>query len=175
MPPHHYHRVALMSVLALALSLSVVACAKGDTEAPAEAKAEAAKTPEAAPAQQAPKAKAAQPKVKVTAEATPKAVAETQVAGHTPTAKKATLAPIPKDAVEVEASCGQCNFGLTEPRGCDLAVRIEGKAYFVDGSKLDEHGDAHARRGMCNIVRRAAVTGKVVDNRYQATTFRIVD
>jgi hypothetical protein len=177
MTPHRYHRVALMSVLALALSLSVVACAKGDTEAPAEAKPEAAKTPEATPAQQAPKseAKAAQPEAKVTAKTAPKAAAETQVAGHTPTAKKAPVGPIPKDAVEVEASCGQCNFGLTEPGGCDLAVRIEGKAYFVDGSKLDDHGDAHARRGMCNIVRRAAVTGKVVDDRYQATTFRIVD
>jgi hypothetical protein len=30
----------------------------------------------------------------------------------------------------VEASCGQCQFGMKE-NGCDLAVRIEGKSYFV--------------------------------------------
>jgi hypothetical protein len=59
--------------------------------------------------------------------------------------------------------------------GCDLAVRIKGKAYFVDGAHLDDHGDAHATRGMCNAVRRAAVTGEVVDNRYQATSFRLLD
>ncbi len=77
--------------------------------------------------------------------------------------------------VEVEASCGQCNFGLTEPKGCDLAVRIEGDAYFVDGSHIDDHGDAHARRGMCNVIRKAQVTGEVVDNRFVAKTFKVVD
>ena len=87
----------------------------------------------------------------------------------------ASLAPIPKDAVEVEASCGQCQFGLTEPKGCDLAVRIEGKAYFVDGSHIDDHGDAHATRGMCNAIRRAAVTGEVVKDRFVAKTFRVID
>ena len=157
MNPRRDHRVALISVLALAFSLSVTACAKGDTEANSEAKAEAPTEPSpvAAP-------------IAVPTEAS-------EAAGHTLTAKKAPVGPIPKDAVEVEASCGQCNFGLSEPMGCDLAVRIEGKAYFVDGAHLDDHGDAHATRGMCNTVRRAAVTGKVVDNRYQATTFRLVD
>ena len=95
--------------------------------------------------------------------------------GHTTIANRASVAPISKQAVEVEASCGQCNFGLAEPQGCDLAVRIQGKAYFVDGAHIDDHGDAHAERGLCNAVRRAAVTGQVVDNRYQATSFRLVD
>jgi hypothetical protein len=31
----------------------------------------------------------------------------------------------------VEASCGQCQFGM-EGHGCELAVRIDGKSYFVD-------------------------------------------
>jgi hypothetical protein len=33
----------------------------------------------------------------------------------------------------VEASCGQCQFGM-EGHGCELAVRIDGKPYFVDGT-----------------------------------------
>ena len=77
--------------------------------------------------------------------------------------------------MEVEASCGQCNFELAEPKGCDLAVRIEDKAYFVDGSHIDDHGDAHARRGMCNVVRKARVTGEVVDDRFVAKTFALID
>ena len=32
----------------------------------------------------------------------------------------------------VELSCGQCQFGLTSKDGCDLAVRIDDKVYFVD-------------------------------------------
>jgi hypothetical protein len=34
-----------------------------------------------------------------------------------------------------------------EGKACDLAVRIDGKAYFVDGTSIDSHGDAHAADG----------------------------
>jgi hypothetical protein len=36
-----------------------------------------------------------------------------------------------------------------EGHGCELAVRIDGKPYFVDGTSLDSHGDAHANDGFC--------------------------
>jgi hypothetical protein len=32
-----------------------------------------------------------------------------------------------------------------EGHGCELAVRIDGKSYFVDGSSIDSHGDACQR------------------------------
>jgi len=73
----------------------------------------------------------------------------------------------------VDASCGQCKFKLEGP-GCDLAVRMGGKAYFVDGTSIDEHGDAHAKDGFCNAIRKAEVQGKLVKNRFQATYFRLV-
>lgn len=73
----------------------------------------------------------------------------------------------------VEASCGQCNFKL-KGKGCDLAVRIDGKAYFVDGTKIDEHGDAHAEDGFCNTIRKAEVSGKVVKDRFVATSFKLL-
>jgi len=41
------------------------------------------------------------------------------------------------DVMIVEASCGQCQFGLPG-RGCDLAVRIDGDAYYVDGTGIDD-------------------------------------
>jgi len=60
----------------------------------------------------------------------------------------------------VEAACGQCKFGL-EGTGCDLAVRFDGAAWYVDGSGIDDHGDAHGEDGMCNVVREAIVIGQV--------------
>ena len=68
----------------------------------------------------------------------------------------------------VEASCGQCQFGMTDKKGCDLAVRIDGKTYFVDGTTMNEHGNAHAEDGMCSAVRKAEVVGEVKDNRFVA-------
>lgn len=73
----------------------------------------------------------------------------------------------------VEAACGECQFGLPGT-GCDLAVRIDGQAYFVDGTGIDEHGDAHADDGFCNAVRRARVTGEVVDGRFVARSFELL-
>jgi hypothetical protein len=72
-----------------------------------------------------------------------------------------------------EASCGQCQFGL-KGKGCDLAVRINGKAYFVDGSHIDSHGNAHAKEGFCNAIRKAEVLGRVVNNRFVASYFKLI-
>ena len=73
----------------------------------------------------------------------------------------------------VEASCGECQFKM-EGKGCHLAVRINGKSYFVDGTSIDEHGDAHANDGFCEAVRKAEVQGSVVNNRFKATYFRLL-
>lgn len=75
----------------------------------------------------------------------------------------------------VEASCGQCQFGMTEKKGCDLAVRIDGKPYFVEGTSIDKHGDAHAHDGLCNTIRKAEVSGEIVDNRFKATSFTLIE
>jgi Family of unknown function (DUF6370) len=74
----------------------------------------------------------------------------------------------------VEVSCGQCQFGLKSKKGCDLAVRIEGKAYFVDGTKIDQHGDAHAKDGFCEAVRKAEVVGDIVGDRFKVTSFTLL-
>lgn len=73
----------------------------------------------------------------------------------------------------VEAACGQCRFGL-KGEGCDLAVRINGTAYFVEGTAIDDHGDAHASDGFCNAIRKATIKGNIVNNRFAATYFKLV-
>jgi hypothetical protein len=73
----------------------------------------------------------------------------------------------------VEASCGECQFGL-KGTSCDLAVRIKGKSYFVDGTAIDEHGNAHAKDGFCKAVRKAEVQGEIVNNRFKATYFKLL-
>ena len=74
----------------------------------------------------------------------------------------------------VEAACGQCQFGLESKKGCDLAVRIHGKSYFVEGSKIDDHGDAHAKDGMCTTIRKAEVTGAIIADKFVATSFKLL-
>lgn len=78
-----------------------------------------------------------------------------------------------KKILVVEAACGECRFKL-KGDGCDLAVRIEGKAYFVDGTDIDSHGDAHAKDGFCNAVRKAEVQGEVVKDRFKVTYFKLL-
>ena len=73
----------------------------------------------------------------------------------------------------VEASCGQCQFGM-EGSGCDLAIRIDGKSYYVDGSNIDDHGDAHADDGLCNCIRKAKVTGEIKDGRFLAKHIEVL-
>lgn len=89
---------------------------------------------------------------------------------------KETKAPEPdktKKILIVEASCGQCQLKLPGT-DCDLAVRIDGKAYFVDGTNIDSHGDAHAGDGFCNAIRKAKVQGEVVNGRFKATYFQLL-
>ena len=80
---------------------------------------------------------------------------------------------VKSDIQIVEASCGECKFGMAGT-GCQLAVRIDGKPYFVDGAAIDKHGDAHTSTGFCNAIRKAEVKGNIVDNRFVAQSFKLL-
>lgn len=88
-----------------------------------------------------------------------------------------TKAPATVDSTKkllvMEAACGQCKFQL-KGKGCSLAVRTGGNAYFVDGTDIDSHGDAHADDGFCNKIRKANVQGEVVNGRFKASYFALV-
>lgn len=73
----------------------------------------------------------------------------------------------------VSIACGECQFGMPGS-GCDLAVQINGQNYFVDGSSIDDHGDAHDADGLCNCVRTARVSGKIRDGRFQASQILVL-
>lgn len=89
-------------------------------------------------------------------------------------ADSTVMKPDPAKKIQiVEAACGECRFKL-EGKGCDLAVRMDGKAFFVDGTDIDSHGDAHAKDGFCNAVRKAEVQGELVNNRFRVTYFKLV-
>ena len=82
--------------------------------------------------------------------------------------------PDPNKKIQiVETACGECQFKLSGD-GCDLAVRINGKAYFVDGTDIDSHGDAHAKDGFCNAVRKAEVQGEIVNDRFKVTYYKLL-
>ena len=88
-------------------------------------------------------------------------------------AKKAVPTKVINDQT-VEIACGECKFKM-EGKSCDLAIRIDGKSYFVDGKTVDDFGDAHdEKHGFCNVISKAEVTGEIVNNRFKAKTITLV-
>lgn len=91
-------------------------------------------------------------------------------------AQEKTAKPLVLDSTKkvqvVDASCGECQFKMPG-KGCHLAVRIEDKTYFVDGTSIDDHGDAHAKEGFCESIRKADVQGEVVEGRFKVSYFKL--
>ena len=73
----------------------------------------------------------------------------------------------------VQASCGTCNFEMTSD-ACELAIELNGKHYFVEGSSIDEHGDAHSEKGLCSLIRDAQVIGQVKHGVFVAEKFELI-
>jgi hypothetical protein len=75
-----------------------------------------------------------------------------------------------------EVSCGQCKFELDSEDGCSLAVRIDDKAYFVEGFSIDDFGDVHDEHtGFCEVIRKGEVTGEIVDDKFIASSIKLVE
>ena len=92
---------------------------------------------------------------------------------HAQTAPAKKIDPNKKVLV-VEASCGECQFKM-KGKGCSLAIKIDGKNYFVANANIDDYGDAHEKKGFCNSIRKAKVQGKVVDGKFVASYFELID
>lgn len=82
----------------------------------------------------------------------------------------------PKKTVKkqtVDIACGECQFKM-KGKDCNLAIRIDGKSYFVDGKGIDDFGDAHGEHGFCNAISKAEVTGEIVNNRFKAKEIKLL-
>lgn len=77
-----------------------------------------------------------------------------------------------KPVYEVEASCGTCQFKM-EGKGCNLAIKFQNKYYYVEGTDIDDHGDAHEKEGFCNAIKKARVQGQVVGDKFLVTWFAL--
>lgn len=75
---------------------------------------------------------------------------------------------------KVLAACGQCQFSMNNSEGCDLAIQIAGKHYWVKGSEMSDHGDEHAEDGMCKAIRKAKVIGKLENDTINVSEFTLL-
>lgn len=51
---------------------------------------------------------------------------------------------------------------------------MDGKAYFMYGTDIDLHGDAHSKHGFCNAVRMAKVQDELKGDRFKVTYFQLL-
>ncbi len=72
-----------------------------------------------------------------------------------------------------QAGCASCIFHMKDAEDCPLAVKIDGQVYLVEGSSIDDHGDAHAPDGLCKTARIASVAGRIESGRFVATHFEL--
>ncbi len=100
--------------------------------------------------------------------------AETGSSANGAGAGSGDVAPVVFTEREVEASCGLCQFEMDSPT-CELAIRTDGKTYWVDGVGIDDLGDAHAEDGLCNVIRHAHITGSLANGRFNAVTVKLLD
>ena len=73
-----------------------------------------------------------------------------------------------------DVSCGTCKMDMTGD-DCALAIRIDGKDYYVEGSGIDEHGDAHAANGLCSVIRKAKVKGTIKGGAFIAESLVLIE
>jgi hypothetical protein len=78
-----------------------------------------------------------------------------------------------KETHHVETACGVCIFKM-KGDGCKLAIRMNGKDYFADGTGIDDYGDAHDQEGFCNASSQANIQGKIIGDRFLVTYMELV-
>ena len=71
-----------------------------------------------------------------------------------------------------EAACGICMLNM-QGNECELAVKIKDSKYYVVGTGIDDHGDAHSNDGFCNAIRKAEVQGELVNGIYLVNYFKL--
>lgn len=66
------------------------------------------------------------------------------------------------DDETVTVACGSCVFEMPEVEGCPWAAEVDGRYVLVQGKVPGpETHDGHAPDGMCNMARKATVSGEL--------------
>jgi hypothetical protein len=73
-----------------------------------------------------------------------------------------------------EVACGSCIFDMTGD-GCDLAILIDDKHYYIEGSGISDHGDEHASDGLCKTSRKAQVKGRIKFGVFMADYVKLIE
>ncbi|MCR9173043.1 MAG: DUF6370 family protein [bacterium] len=74
---------------------------------------------------------------------------------------------------EQTVACGMCVFDMTGDE-CELAIEVDGKYYYVEGSNIHDHGNPDAEGGMCTQERKAQVTGQIKHGVFVAESFTLI-
>lgn len=88
-------------------------------------------------------------------------------------AESPTISIPPEAPRIVDAGCGRCLFGRKEDKKCNLAIKVDGKSYFVDGFHIKQFGNPDLDGGMCKRVHKAKVAGEVANSRFVASAFEL--
>ena len=72
--------------------------------------------------------------------------------------------------MSVEVGCASCIYEMEGVEDCELAARIDGKAYLVELKGFDAHG-----AGLCAGTKTAVVTGAIEGDRFHATSLELVE
>ena len=89
------------------------------------------------------------------------------------TVKKKLVFNPKNTTLEVEATCGNCMYKM-QGKGCHLAIKLNNKNYFVDGTGIDDYGDAHHTDGFCNAIKKVKVQGEIVGDRFKVSYFELI-
>lgn len=81
-----------------------------------------------------------------------------------------TAAPISVTDRTVETGCGSCIYKMEGVKGCQTAVKIDGKSYLVTGVQTDAH-----EAGLCKGAKKAVVSGKVEGDKFVATRYELAE
>jgi hypothetical protein len=74
---------------------------------------------------------------------------------------------------ELETACGTCMFKM-KGESCKLAVKFKNKDNYVEGTGIDDHGDAHDKDGFCNAIRKAKVKGELIGDKFVVSYFELI-
>lgn len=88
-------------------------------------------------------------------------------------AKKQLVLDKNKQVDTLQAACGTCMFKM-KGTGCTLAIKYNDTCYYVTGTDIDDHGDAHDKAGFCNAIRKAKVQGEVKNGKFVVTYFELL-